>query len=631
MNINYKTITIFTLMLLFLVSAVNAVRFENMIPSDGSYFLENSGNIRLSYNITIDNSAQEGTNITAVNLFHDLGTLNGTYYLNQTITLGKATNQTTNSSGFLIALKSDGSSFKWYITVNTTNNSNSNLNFAESSRRLLYIERAPQIDLVSPASGSWQTTDTVNFTWRVNSTGTSNPYLQCRLYTNETEAFTLKGFTYIVNNNSDSSAQIEGYTGTTYQLNDSVRGIVWGIKCYENDASIFGFSANRSVLIDKNNPTITINAPSSHQYLNSGTVNISYTLTEVNAGRTYLILKNDSEGVYRFNATNTSTTTSGVYTFSLLVINGNYTVYLWQNDSADNVFNGSSSSASFVIDTTSPTINARYNLSVSGYALNWSFNVTANELVNITVLYGTTSDLSNKVEISSYATAHKLYVPFTQLTTETLYYINVTICDKAQNCLRDSSDGAAIGGRYYTPAPLYTGWTQYANYESTTLGTIANQSSADFVYVWNSTSKSWISHTYHAVDSGTNFIPNYGDVLHLYTASNSTWSRPISLNLTSYNTTFKQGDNWIGIPFGFTMANFTHAGSINAATYSAFNSSFEFYAGYNNTIQSYENHLYNFSVGNDTVLKPKNIESLWIYSTLNMTVLMVNASGGYIK
>ncbi len=82
------------------------------------------------------------------------------------------------------------------------------------------------------------------------------------------------------------------------------------------------------------------------------------------------------------------------------------------------------------IDNVAPVITNVQNHSIteSSAIINW----TTNESTNASVDYGTTTDLGTKVSNTTFSTTNT--VQLSSLSSETLYYYNVTSCDNQGNC-----------------------------------------------------------------------------------------------------------------------------------------------------------------------------------------------------
>ncbi len=133
-------------------------------------------------------------------------------------------------------------------------------------------------------------------------------------------------------------------------------------------------------------------------------------------------------------------------------------------------------------------------------------------------------------------------------------------------------------------------------------------------------------------------------VAHLFENTNSTWFRNIS-NQGHYNFNLSEGSNFIAIPGFYNFGNLTESfmntsrqfpsfinqsssdfnGGSAGIDFGPFNVSY--FAGYNNTLQDYVNHVFNFTWANATFLQPcfertENptcMETAWLASGFNMT------------
>ncbi|MFH1801816.1 MAG: hypothetical protein ABH864_00005, partial [archaeon] len=121
------------------------------------------------------------------------------------------------------------------------------------------------------------------------------------------------------------------------------------------------------------------------------------------------------------------TITCGNNITNMISAEGSNTWTVWANDTSGNE---NSSSVTFVKDTIYPSIDDIVNKSIThnSATINW----TTNEVTNSTVKYGNSLALSSLSTSSSFVTAHS--VQLTRLNAETVYYYNITSCDRVNNC-----------------------------------------------------------------------------------------------------------------------------------------------------------------------------------------------------
>jgi PGF-pre-PGF domain-containing protein len=214
-------------------------------------------------------------------------------------------------------------------------------------------------------------------------------------------------------------------------------------------------------VVDTIAPTITMSIPSAS---GNHTVN---TLTP-----TINVSSDASTCIYEVNQSGTNvsmTLSSGVCTgTSTMFKNGNHNLTFVANDTTGNV-------ARLVFflnmsDTTPPVSpNGTYASVSSITTLSATLTLSGiNESVNATVYRGTsaTSITTFADQKTSFATSHTLSL--TELSASTTYYLNITICDYAGNCISNSSvsfttsanpttsSGSSGGGGGAAPAPAPT-------------------------------------------------------------------------------------------------------------------------------------------------------------------------------
>jgi hypothetical protein len=124
------------------------------------------------------------------------------------------------------------------------------------------------------------------------------------------------------------------------------------------------------------------------------------------------------------------------------------------------------------VDTIFPLLNST---SSSPSSTSATIFYTSNESVNATIIYGTNTNLSSNSSTSSYSNSSS--VSLNSLSASTLYYYNITICDRAANCVTNgtynfttsASGGSSSGGgggsqttKEYSPSSseLLSGYTQ---------------------------------------------------------------------------------------------------------------------------------------------------------------------------
>ena len=421
-----------------------------------------------------------------------------------------------------------------------------------------------------------------------------------------------------------------------------------GVKCQDgNDGNVFNFSVNRTLNIDSTDPVISVLTV--NQTTSDTTPQIVFTATDSNLASVSVFT--NFSGTWQANYTNLSVS-SGVqanYFNTTAIADG---VYVWSARASDSAGrNVETVNYSLIIDTTMPTISVVTNVSVIDKCDQRNITFTTSELTNSTLTYDTDTDLSDGtvvVSSSTKTTSHGLVLDF-DYNGEITYYFNITTTDVAGNDNR--TNGQTI---FQTPARVCAGWSQYAVYDSLiNLSVIQNQSGADLVYFWNATNQDWVFKTAglstnDGVDVG--FKTDY-HVVHLFEDTNSTWYRNTSNSgVFDYNVT--SVNNFINVPIDYTFGNLTESfmngtvgfpthisnftgGSVPNGTFIVIN--LTSFSGYNNSIQDYVNHIFNFTWSNSTLLEPcpdRNnkdtcMETFWVASAFNVTWSGVQVTGNW--
>ncbi len=496
-----------------------------------------------------------------------------------------------------------------------------------SANRTLNVEYPPTTTLIGPADGNWSKNLRVNLSYTTltkHDTGTS---FTTRIWTNETGEWLPATGTIIAQNNTQVSKDY---------IFDEKTSIIWGVQSIQqNDGNVHNFSVNRTINLDSITPTITGDSIT----IETSTVTIKFTPTDVNLD-TAIIFTSLTENEWKLNYTNGSANSGeeivvdfrdsldGIYNYSITV-----------NDSAGNIV--TTGNVSFTVDLTAPNTTVTGNTSTfSCTSRNILFET--NESANYTFYIDTDTEVTDG-EIftgSEFEVNHSVEFDFGE-NTEVLHYFNITTCDVAGNC---NTTGQMT---FLTPASVCGGWSQYAIYHNEqSLLEIQNQSGADLVYFWNGTDQNWIFKT-AGLSTNDNVIMGRDTdyhVAHLFENTNSTWFRNIS-NQGHYNFNLSEGNNFIALPGFYNFGNLTESfmntsrqfpsfinqsssdfnGGSAGIDFGPFNVSY--FAGYNNTLQDYVNHVFNFTWANATFLQPcldrtENptcMETAWLASGFNMT------------
>ncbi len=618
-------------------------------PADGTYSLNGHG---IDVNGTA--IASSGWNITSIDLLttirsdSNVGSGAGeNWTVNQTFTPATATESqvvfgfTINKVGNLSI--SDGSDIIFGFRANQVKNLSGSGNEplitsnAASANRTFNVEYPPLITLNKPATGNWSTTRTATLSWTVTSAFVpSGTTFLTRIWTNETGEWLPQTGTITATNNTAVTK--------TYVFPEKSY-IDWTVEAIQsNDANVLNKSVNRTIRIDSTNPVILVTTQ--NLTTSDTTPNILATVTDANLD-TLRVFTNFSG--WKANYTNNSLIT-GVqanYFNNTAVVDGVYVYNFRVNDSAGN--DVQTVNYSLIIDTILPTISSIGNQSVASKCDQRNINFSVSELATANLTYDTDIDVSDGTLVSSStaATEHDLILDF-DFNGEITYYFNITTTDVAGNVNRTHGQVT-----FQTPARVCSGWSQYAVYDSfINLSVIQNQSGADLVYFWNASNQEWVFKTAGLTTNDgarVGFKTDY-HVVHLFENTNSTWYRNIT-NLGTYRYNLSIGSNFISVPRVYNFGNLTESfgndsfnfpsfipatyngsgptgdgGVINVTSlFGPFNVTF--FAGYNNSLQDYVNHIFNFTWSNATFLEPcpnRNfkvtcMEAFWVASDYNIT------------
>src|SRR3990167_2065199 len=531
----------------------------------------------------------------------------------------------------------DGTDVTWacrytQIQNRTDDNNYTITSITSSANRTINIEFPPTTTLNLPTTNSWQTEaeSTLNFT--IVSTFVSNNLFTWQLFTNETGSWIAQRSGSAVNNTQKT---------INYQFPNQLSDIRWGIKAFENtDNNIYNLSVNFTVSIDRTVPITTISlinlsSAINNSYFNTLNLVMNYSVTEnyPNSCNSYI---NAS-----LNATASSSTNAG--NFVLNITEGVWTIRIGCNDSAGNFYN--STIYYFNIDTTFPTLSGINNRTPNDYSNRRIINLSASEIINVTLYYGTTTDTTSTITNNSFGLLQN--ITLYNLLENTIYYWNLTICDRAGNC----NNTAESIGQFSVTFPWMVkgiGWSYYAIYDALiNFSTILNQTSAEFVYYWNATGQGWV----YATAGGTSSMEfQVGtsvnrQVIHLYEQTNSTWDlRNTSNSNAVYYYNFTSGDNYIKIPAVFTFGNFSRTllnGSYNTTGLPYIDgygygwgpttqtpegriynlTSFAFWSYNNSKLDWDDGYIYNWSLNNNTPIFTdlSNSEVMWIWSESNIS------------
>lgn len=602
-------------------------------PEDDFYDMD--GN---EINGTCAVSPTTGWNITSISLMVNLG---GTWLINETYTItapGTADylyNFTINA--FDNSSIADGTDVLWGCRVTQQKNASGSANEGlvtsvySTPNRTINIEYPPIVTSTYPSDGFWDggASSTLNFS--TISEWTDSPSFNCELLTNESGTWGVARSIGGTNNTN---------TSISYQF-EQLSEIEWGIRCFESrNLNVFNFSINRTIKVDRTNPIISIAAPSSGSFLNDKPFNVTYSLTELYESSCSLHLNNSIN----------STATDTLVNFTVTDIDdGTYEAIVECRDLAGNIVN--SSSVTFTLDTVIPPINKVGNFSVSGSSHQRLFNFSSDELVNVTVFYGTTVDTTSSQGNADYSLTQDIII--SDFEENTVYYWNLTVCDRSGNCnMSAGTESGFLQFDFTFPWKLLTGWSYYGIWDSKiNFSDILTATETEFVYYWNQTNQEWIAATSGgSTNMGFEVGLTAGDnggrhVVVLYEDDNSTWVRNTTASTEGelYLYNFTTGDNYIKLPttdhtfgnFSVSLMNGSGVGLEKECTFNVelctvpgivdevltYNLTEFWFSAYNNTGVTWEPYyIYNFTAENNTVLtSPGPHEIMWVWSEDNLT------------
>ena len=615
-------------------------------PEDGVYDFDGH-----EISVSCEGSPTSGWNITQIEL---MTTIDGTWIANQTHSVASTTagiSKTFTINKFGNSSIADGTDLIYscrgtqYKNLSGSNNEAVVTSTFSSENQTINIDYPPTIRLNSPADASWTNAADDLFNFTVNSSYTSGTNFFCQQWSNGTGTWAVSIGSFNVINSTPYT-----FRNQLLELSD----VRWGIRCQEGgDANVGNFSINRTLRIDRTDPAVSLDSPSTGNYFSS-IPNITYTLTELHTNSCSLFVNDTLNITERTVFTNFTITDA---------VDGVYSAIVGCNDTANNRVN--SSSTLFILDTTFPAITGVGNLSVSGSADKRFFNFSADEDVNVTIFYGTTVGVTSN-QINS--TFHKIQnMTIGGFEENTQYFWNITACDRAGNC---NNTGASLGQFDFTfPWKLLTGWSYYGVWDSKiNFSDILDATESEFVYYWNQTNQEWVFATSGGssnmnfevgISTGTGRGVTARHVVVIFEEVNSTWDRNTT-NSGYYHYNITTGDNFIKLPTDYSFGNFSNSllnSSFTAGTVSGYrlgvtlsqtpgntsqigsfnagglvyNMTEFWFSAYNNTGVTWEPYwVYNQTAENNTVLTiPGPHEVMWMFAEDNLTWNSTNVVGNW--
>lgn len=485
-----------------------------------------------------------------------------------------------------------------------SNSSNDSPAFA-SANRTIYVDQAPTINTISPATASVVASTDVSIVYNV--TGDSINY-NCYLFTNDTGTW-----------QEDGSFSLDAnHTRITIPRQISQgNGIVWNVKCFENGNKyphVYGFaSANKTISVDLVAPKLSFSPATG---TGGSSMITSITANDSNIDTCIVVLNGTT------NASNTSMVSNSAWAKTLTAKDGVYSLVATCNDSAGNSV--SSSARLFELDTVIPKLSQNINYSVDGYCNAFQVQFVFNDDVNATFTYGTSSMAqTHKLADSTKKTNHTFILTFND-SYETTFYGNISFTDIGGN--KNSSHEMSIN----SPVSLCTGWSLWSNWDNgINLSTLYSESGADYIYKWNDSSQGWVYYSSGSTTKGKSTV-NEGEVVFYYESGNRTYFRDTTV--ANYTRNIRNGYNWFGLNYQPTMGELSYNQFRNSSGGNRTNQDkqfqFNYFSAYNNSNQNYITHIYKWSLENTTTVGQNWLDTVHVFSNFTVTVDM-NTTAGY--
>ncbi len=499
---------------------------------------------------------------------------------------------------------------RWNSTINISYYANESQLFTDN--RTIHIRTAPTVTINYPSDNLVSKLANLSF---INfSVSGEAPKYWCSLFTNESDAYTQRGTTSVVD------SLINGSDVTLFYTFEEQNSISYTIFCAETAttspalADVWAFSSNLSLSIDDTAPTILGYTPANESYLNETYVLAGINVSDPNI-QSCSIFVNDT-----LNVTNNSMVSGVLWVEGAdnitLVPDGDYKISYVCNDTATNEV--SLNYTYVTIDTATPTLTNIQNISYTGFTDRFNITWETNESTNGSIVWGTLVTFDGGSSSSpGYSTTHGATIIYND--TEQTTYVNVTSCDRAGNC-----NVTYIS--LVSPKELRSGWSEFAYYSDSaeTLGEILNGTGADYVYTWNQTGQEWFSLSDLYVGDDLHTV-EFGNVYFLYSSTNETFWRGFAgtgIGGGHYHYNFTSGHNFVGIttPDPFTFINFSLTLNMNHTNVSLENFfNWTYFSGWNLS-QDTVDYYYNWSWNDDTSLgRNYDIESVWIWANRNVS------------
>jgi uncharacterized Fe-S cluster protein YjdI len=202
-----------------------------------------------------------------------------------------------------------------------------------------------------------------------------------------------------------------------------------------NSSSWSNSTSTRNVTIDTIYPTITngTRTESDASILNRNNIYINMSSSDTNLANITIYLYNSSRSL--INSSNGTGASVAVNFTDLSDVDGLYYFNATACDRAGNC-NSSFTTRSVILNASSPAVTAVSASSITSSGA--SISVTSNKSANITLSYGTTVSLGTNSSTNTFATSGSFSL--SGLSASTTYYYNITICDRAGNCITNGTN-----------------------------------------------------------------------------------------------------------------------------------------------------------------------------------------------
>lgn len=571
-------------------------------PADKSVDLD--GNLTFTGSV----AAGSGRNVSNVSLWTNI---TGTWQVNSTNTSFVAL--AAEGQGFFdvqflgIINLTDGEDLLWGIEIKTNATDNiHNSTFTEN--RTVYVEFPPTVSTNYPVDSQNISDSVFNVTVVPSSVWIDNNLnFTCDVFTNNTNNDLVLLGRFDIPNGSSINNSVGG--------SENVSRVI-AAKCWEvQDDNVFAWASNISVTLDRTAPTVSVSQNFSNDAASTSNVEINYTITDADPYVLHVFV-NTTGNNWELNQT-TKELSNGQNVKNAIgpLPDGDYVVGGWISDFSGH--NATIDNYTFTVDTVAPLVKNVANLSGMNALLTVQINWTTDEEANGSVSWGTTQaqHTNNTVETDSQVTGHAVNITLVEGQT---YYYNITSCDLAGNCNASNQEF-----QIDTASAIYAGWNAFGIFNTISMGQIYNDSGADYVYWWNNTGQSWVSHI-GGSGSNANLDINGGDVVWLFKSFDGTWLRDVNDPAENWEVNLTNGVNFLSAQQVYNFSDLSNSFTNNTVRPAGTNaiplgssiggatdgtggqgvdiSEVEFYAMYNNSEQRYVNFFRNETFNNDTIV-----------------------------